>query len=563
MTIDEKVKATPETDWPVAKQELSGPAKFFALYGGEHIAATEFVIGATLVQYGCSAFDILVGLAIGNLLAVLTYRFLTAPIAVDSRLTLYSYLRRVVGPKVQNIYNIVFGLGFAALAATGICISATAIRAIFNIPIQLEWYPTDWKFVAIVVILGAVIIFVAANGFKGVSEFATKCVPWMIAIFALAFLIVLPMLSRQVGYGEIHSPADFFNILDQYVWAGQPGLGGQKLGIVHVAGFAWAVNCPLHFGLNDMAVLRYAKKKSYGYISAMGMFVGHYFAWIGAGIMGASAAIFLNTDLSLLDSGQVTYTILGYSGLLAVVIAGWTTANPTIYRVALSFNAVFKNVSYKKMTYIMGVIITIAACFPIVKSANDVLTYLGLMVIGMGAVCITEHFIFPKIGFTKYWNMYKKNNINWPALVAWGSSLVFFIIMLITRPAGFHQNFWFIPCFLIATILYIVLAGAAGAKKKYTKEEKEEMEYEHALQEYVNEQHSKDVKFVPNLPSKIFNYVSWISLAVMIILGAIYFAGAIPDETIHNYIGMCTLVYFIAIILVTIFDAVKRSKENK
>lgn len=135
MNLLEKVQNTPKCDWPVADRDLSGAGKFFGLYGGEHIAATEFVIGATLVQYGCSASDILIGLAIGNLLATLCFALLCAPLATDTRLSLYSYLHRVVGKKVQKLYNLVFGLGFAALGATGISISATAVRRVFGIPI--------------------------------------------------------------------------------------------------------------------------------------------------------------------------------------------------------------------------------------------------------------------------------------------------------------------------------------------------------------------------------------------------------------------------------------------
>lgn len=71
----DRVKATPHPDWPVADKELSGLGSFIGLYGGEHIAATEFVIGATLVQYGCTASDILIGLLIGNFLAVLCFTF--------------------------------------------------------------------------------------------------------------------------------------------------------------------------------------------------------------------------------------------------------------------------------------------------------------------------------------------------------------------------------------------------------------------------------------------------------------------------------------------------------
>ena len=70
------------------------------LFAGEHVAATEFVIGALLVSFGASARDIVLGLLLGNLLAVLSWTLLCAPIAVGTRLTLYWYLRRIAGPGV-------------------------------------------------------------------------------------------------------------------------------------------------------------------------------------------------------------------------------------------------------------------------------------------------------------------------------------------------------------------------------------------------------------------------------------------------------------------------------
>ena len=52
------------------------------MYAGEHAAGTEFMIGPLFLTAGVSAFDLIVGLLLGNLLAVLSWRFLTAEIAV-------------------------------------------------------------------------------------------------------------------------------------------------------------------------------------------------------------------------------------------------------------------------------------------------------------------------------------------------------------------------------------------------------------------------------------------------------------------------------------------------
>lgn len=57
--------------------------------------------------------------------------------------------------------------------------------------------------------------------------------------------------------------------------------------------------------------------------------------------MGATASILLGKSISELDSGAITSIVLGSTGLLAVIIAGWTTANPSIYRASLAFQSAF------------------------------------------------------------------------------------------------------------------------------------------------------------------------------------------------------------------------------
>jgi len=101
---------------PVSLDKLQSGSKFAGLFAGEHVAATEFVIGAFFVLHGVTAKDLLLGLAVGNLLAVLSWTFVCAPIAVRTRLTLYWYLRRIAGPGVTWIYNIASAVLFFILA---------------------------------------------------------------------------------------------------------------------------------------------------------------------------------------------------------------------------------------------------------------------------------------------------------------------------------------------------------------------------------------------------------------------------------------------------------------
>ena len=92
---------------PITPDKLQSGKKFAANYAGEHVAGTEFVIGALFVSWGVSTYDIIVGLLIGNFLAVLSWALVTAPIATDTRLTLYSYLEKIAGRGTIKLYSIV------------------------------------------------------------------------------------------------------------------------------------------------------------------------------------------------------------------------------------------------------------------------------------------------------------------------------------------------------------------------------------------------------------------------------------------------------------------------
>ena len=56
---------------PVPNSALLGNGKFWGMYAGEHAAGTEFMIGPLFLAAGASLSDLLLGLLLGNLLAVL------------------------------------------------------------------------------------------------------------------------------------------------------------------------------------------------------------------------------------------------------------------------------------------------------------------------------------------------------------------------------------------------------------------------------------------------------------------------------------------------------------
>lgn len=459
---------------PVSENKLQPGKHFAGIFAGEHVAGTEFVIGALFVAWGASAFDVFVGLLLGNLMAVLTWTFVCAPIAVRTRLTLYWYLRKVAGPVTTTVYNVLNAVLFCILAGCMITVSASAVRIPFGIEEQTGWFPTDIRFVLVVIGVGAVVVTLAILGFKKLAQFAEVCSPWMFLMFIAGAVVMLPGLAVKGLGHQIGSFQDFWTLANKSIWTGVAPVGNPQITFWQVAAFAWICNLAMHGGLSDMALLRYAKKASYGLYSAFGMFLGHYLAWICAGIMGAATAMILGKTMGELDAGGVASQALGVSGIIAVVIAGWTTSNPTLYRAGLAFQAVTPGWPRWLVTLIAGAITTAIACSPFVfTKLLDFVGYYGLLLMPVGAIVFVEHWIFPKIGLTQFWASRKKLLVNWPALLSWGIAIA--TALILEQTGILHLFFLFVPVWVLTAVLYIFFASMAGAREKFDKQAEEQV----------------------------------------------------------------------------------------
>ncbi|MGB4727060.1 MAG: hypothetical protein WBH86_06625 [Thermogutta sp.] len=663
---------------PVSPEKLHSGRYFAGLFAGEHVAATEFVIGALFVIWGAKAHDILVGLLLGNALAVLSWTLICAPIAVQSRLTLYWYLRQIGGPVLTVVYNLLNAVLYCILAGCMITVAASAVRIPFGIPPQTGVLPTDPGFVVVVIIVGAVVVTLAILGFKRLSQFAVVCSPWMLSMFVCGALIALPSV------GHVRNWETFLAVANERIWTGtgpkvvnvsqqgralvlelgpiqghlrvlseqqvvrgadplpigvtvpgfflseetdgkaasfvpaearlepiyaetpaapktainwknltfvsflenasnengkvgqqasslaeresaagesQPSVGeanqerpqqqtrsqrrrgsrasqegGEQpeesstalpmpatpaisgwriivespqvtspqsvkyvmpkkragvicdenfvplqsfqasitdgpramrspIGFWHIVFFAWICNLAMHLGLSDMAIFRFAKRSWYGLYSAFGMFLGHYIAWICAGIMGAAAARLTMTPLMQLDSGQVAYLILGWAGVVAVVIAGWTTSNPTLYRAGLALQILTPNWPRWVVTLLAGTITTIIACSPFVFIyLLDFVGIYGILLMPVGAIVVVEHWVFPLLGWRRFWATYRGQWLNIPAILAWGVGLG--LALVCWKFQWLHLFFLVIPVWFATALTYLILAGLGGAARK-------------------------------------------------------------------------------------------------
>ena len=153
----------------------------------------------------------------------------------------------------------------------------------------------------------------------------------MVLVFLACGIVSFKQLGTS-GWEELNA------LWTESIAFARGGQEGGTMGFWSVFLFAWFCNAAMHIGMSDLSVYRFAKKASYGWASAAGMYIGHYMAWIAAAFM-LAAQIKLQQDSNPVP-GPMASSAAGLAGIICVVVAGWTTANPTIYRAGLAFQAI-------------------------------------------------------------------------------------------------------------------------------------------------------------------------------------------------------------------------------
>jgi len=434
---------------PVPASKLKGWKSFLGMYAGEHAAGTEFMIGPLFLAAGASLKDLAIGLLLGNILAILTWRYLVAPIAVSSKLTLYYQLEKIAGKHLVKIYNVVNGVLFCFLAGAMITVSASAVGIPFDIRFSV---PEDIfglsspAFSIIVVIVGLIMAIVAAAGYNTVSKFANIAAPWMIIVFAACGLSALTQM-------EVNSWDSLLKEWDSGISVVQSINGKADFGFWKIVIFSWLCNAAMHFGMSDLSIMRFAKDTRAGWGPSIGMFLGHYMAWICASFM-LAAQIKLTGDISA-NPGALAWSAVGWTGIICVIVAGWTTANPTIYRAGLAFQSLFPSKAKAYSGVILaGVIATIAGVFPTLSS--KLLDFVGLYgtILGpMGGVIFVNHYLAKKMNFTQDFANKKGSSFNISVLLAWVIPVSLGLYFIFAK--GLFPAYAVIPCWIASSLLYV------------------------------------------------------------------------------------------------------------
>ena len=122
-----------------------------------------------------------------------------------------------------------------------------------------------------------------------------------------------------------------------------------------------------------------------------------------------------------------------------------------------------KRTAVLTISFLSAAVIALGACFPAIMRIDKLVNAVVLVLPSVGAICLVEHWLFPRIGFVRYWNLYRARKINPAALAAWLVASVFVIAAL--NGGWMHPFFLFLPAFLIAGAAYVVSAWLCGAGK--------------------------------------------------------------------------------------------------
>ena len=435
---------------PVPENKTRGFKDFLALVAGEHIAGTEFVIGPLFVLHGVTATNVIVGLLIGNILAVLSWTLFCAPVGVKTRLTLFYLLEKIAGYRLVSIFNAISGLQSSLFASFMAIVAAGGIVLMMGLPNQpfSQIVPNHYSWVILIIVLMGLITLIAISGINWVTKFARITTPWLPWIFLASGIALLPSLGVQ-------HLSDFWQVANTKIWTGVPAAGMTQFNIWHIIFFSWLANTALHIGLQDTFIYRFARKKWYGLASFGGMFIGHFMAWIASGILCAAA---LQVGIADPTPAQVAVIGAGITGGICVIIAGWTTANPSLYRAGLAVQGIFPNTRRWKITLLLGIGAAVLGCFPGVVSKIDAfLAVFALIAAPVGAVVFMDVYVLPQLKLQQNYSYNNGGKMNWAAGLTW----VFSIAICYTLFVVLQLDFFFfmaIPGWIIAAVLYIVLS---------------------------------------------------------------------------------------------------------
>jgi len=153
--------------------------------------------------------------------------------------------------------------------------------------------------------------------------------------------------------------------------------------------------------------------------------------------------------------------VAGASGILCVIFAGWSTANPILYNAGLAFQYAFgPRWHTPNVTLLVGGLATLAGVCPaLVMGILNLLMLGGIVALPFGMVIVADAFFLPRLGFeSEHCEAMKDRGIegvtNWPAVASWMLSMTICLPLLFSRSLSVHLTPF--VCAPVAVLVYLL-----------------------------------------------------------------------------------------------------------
>ncbi|WP_231953924.1 hypothetical protein [Pirellulimonas nuda] len=139
----------------------------------------------------------------------------------------------------------------------------------------------------------------------------------------------------------------------------------------------------------------------------------------------------------------------------------------------------------------------------------------------VGGIVFAEHFLFPRIGLTRYWAKYRGLKHSTPAVASWAAGLAFGFGLNYLQVMSFF--YLFLPTWAFTIVLYTILASRYGARERYPAEEGAERARSEAIKDYQRQQALAQSPPVHDRSALtyILRGTKWLALAATLILALV------------------------------------------
>ena len=156
-------------------------------------------------------------------------------------------------------------------------------------------------------------------------------------------------------------------------------------------------------------------------------------------------------------------SVAGLAGIICVIVAGWTTANPTIYRAGLAFQAMFPKSNRSTVTLIAGGVATIAGIFPAFTwQLLGFVGLYGLILAPMGAIIFFDWHYRRQSSVESLHQLTPVGPVNMAVLLAWLIPVSISLGLIFIK--GVTPHYCTLPSWIATGILYLVFTKSTQSR---------------------------------------------------------------------------------------------------